>query len=57
MVEEQDDEAADIGLPGTAAAALGLVANPICLWSEYTLATTGAGLPPGPGGALGAAGE
>lgn len=26
-----------------------LQANPICLWSEYTLKTTGAGLPPGPG--------
>ena len=38
-----------------AAAASGLVANPICLWSEFTLKTTGSGLPPGPGGALGAA--
>lgn len=42
---------------GTALIALGLPANPLCLWSEYTLATTGAGLPPGPGGALGAAGK
>lgn len=45
----------DVGAAGTAAIALGLLANPIALWSEYTLATTGAGLPPGPGGALGAA--
>ncbi|PSC73380.1 hypothetical protein C2E20_3528 [Micractinium conductrix] len=45
----------DVGTVGTAAIALGLLANPICLWSEYTLKTTGAGLPPGPGGALGAA--
>ncbi|KAI3431615.1 hypothetical protein D9Q98_004664 [Chlorella vulgaris] len=45
----------DVGAAGTAAIALGLLANPICLWSEYTLKTTGAGLPPGPGGALGAA--
>jgi len=45
----------DIGAAGTAAIALGLVSNPIVLWSEYTLKTTGAGLPPGPGGALGAA--
>ena len=30
------------------------VANPVVFWSEYTLKTTGAGLPPGPGGALGA---
>jgi hypothetical protein len=34
----------DVGAAGTAAIALGLLANPICLWSEYTLATTGAGL-------------
>lgn len=45
----------DVGIAGTAAIALGLLANPVCLWSEYTLATTGSGLPPGPGGALGAA--
>lgn len=44
----------DVGTAGTAAIALGLLANPIVLWSEYTLATTGSGLPPGPGGALGA---
>jgi hypothetical protein len=44
-----------VGAAGKAAIALGLLANPICLWSEYTLKTTGAGLPPGPGGALGAA--
>jgi hypothetical protein len=44
-----------VGTVGTAAIALGLLANPIVAWSEYTLATTGAGLPPGPGGALGAA--
>lgn len=45
----------ELGAPALAAAAAGLVANPICLWSEYTLKTTGSGLPPGPGGALGAA--
>ena len=39
----------DVGAAGTAAIALGLLANPLCLWSEYTLKTTGAGLPPGPG--------
>ena len=37
-----DDD--DVGIAGTAAIALGLAANPIVLWSEYTLATTGAGL-------------
>mmetsp|Transcript_24715 Transcript_24715/g.55876 ORF Transcript_24715/g.55876 Transcript_24715/m.55876 type:complete len:180 (-) Transcript_24715:97-636(-) len=31
-----------------------LVAVPVMLWSEYTLKTTGCGLPAGPGGALGA---
>ncbi|KAI8469039.1 MAG: hypothetical protein J3K34DRAFT_425268 [Monoraphidium minutum] len=46
---------ADIGAVGLAAAALGLPASGIALWSEYTLFTTGAGLPEGPGGALGAA--
>lgn len=34
----------DIGAAGTGAIALGLIANPIVLWSEYTLKTTGAGL-------------
>lgn len=33
----------------------GLVAVPVVAWSEYTLQTTGCGLPPGPGGSLGAA--
>ena len=45
----------ELGTPALAAAAAGLVASPICLWSEFTLKTTGSGLPPGPGGALGAA--
>lgn len=45
-----------MGPAGTAAIAGGLVASPIVLLSAYTLATTGEGLPPGPGGALGAAG-
>ena len=33
---------------------LGLVANPVMLWSLYTLKTTGCGLPAGPGGLIGA---
>ena len=45
-----------VGPAGTVAIAGGLVASPIVLLSAYTLATTGEGLPPGPGGALGAAG-
>ncbi len=32
----------------------GAVAVPVCLWSEFTLQQTGCGLPPGPGGSLGA---
>ncbi|XP_050210734.1 uncharacterized protein LOC126661025 [Mercurialis annua] len=36
------------------AIAAGLVSNPVIGWSLYTLKTTGCGLPPGPGGSLGA---
>lgn len=48
---------ADVGPAGLAAIAAGLVANPVMLFSEYTLKTTGSGLPPGPGGLYGALGE
>ena len=37
--------------------AAGAISNPVVLWSEFTLKTTGCGLPPGPGGSLGALGE
>eukprot|EP00270_Netrium_digitus_P020304 TRINITY_DN831_c0_g1_i3.p1 TRINITY_DN831_c0_g1~~TRINITY_DN831_c0_g1_i3.p1 ORF type:complete len:197 (+),score=36.42 TRINITY_DN831_c0_g1_i3:57-647(+) len=37
-----------------AAAVSGLIALPVVSWSLYTLKTTGCGLPPGPGGSLGA---
>ncbi|GBG00019.1 hypothetical protein Rsub_12749 [Raphidocelis subcapitata] len=50
-----DGSSDDIGTAGVAAIAAGLPANAIMLWSEYTLFATGAGLPPGPGGLLGAA--
>jgi len=49
VVRAADDQ--DIGAAGTAAIAVGLVANPVVLWSEFTLKTTGAGLQ---GDALGA---
>jgi len=49
-VEEEEE----IGPLGLAATALGLVAAPVVLYSEYVLKTTGCGLPAGPGGALGA---
>ncbi|KAJ6800168.1 uncharacterized protein M6B38_205150 [Iris pallida] len=39
---------------GLAAAIGGLVSNPVIGWSLYTLKTTGCGLPPGPGGSIGA---
>ncbi|KAL2459020.1 hypothetical protein Fot_55306 [Forsythia ovata] len=38
----------------TAAIVGGLVATPVIGWSLYTLKTTGCGLPPGPGGSIGA---
>lgn len=53
--DDAGDAGEEVGTAGLAAAALGLPLNAVVLWSEYTLATTGAGLPPGPGGALGAA--
>ncbi|XP_057969048.1 uncharacterized protein LOC131158295 [Malania oleifera] len=37
-----------------AAIAGGLVSAPVIAWSLYTLKTTGCGLPPGPGGSIGA---
>lgn len=37
-----------------AAAVGGLISNPVIGWSLYALKTTGCGLPPGPGGSLGA---
>jgi hypothetical protein len=46
---------ADAGGSGQAVAlAVGVVALPVVAWSEFTLVSTGCGLPPGPGGALGA---
>lgn len=38
----------------TAAVVGGLVAAPVIGWSLYALKTTGCGLPPGPGGSVGA---
>ena len=38
----------------TAALVVGGISTPVVLWSEFTLQTTGCGLPPGPGGTLGA---
>ncbi|KAH7298368.1 hypothetical protein KP509_25G039700 [Ceratopteris richardii] len=50
----QSQNAAEVGTPGLVAVAAGLIANPVVGWSLYTLKTTGCGLPPGPGGSIGA---
>lgn len=49
MAKESSD-----GLVEKAAIAGGLVSTPVIAWSLYTLKTTGCGLPPGPGGSIGA---
>lgn len=54
VVAQQSSEASEVGALGTAVIAGGLVANPVVAWSLYTLKTTGCGLPPGPGGLIGA---
>jgi hypothetical protein len=50
-----DSAGGEVGTAGLAVAALGLPLNAVVLFSEYTLVTTGEGLPPGPGGLYGAA--
>ena len=42
------------GIIEKAAIVGGLVSTPVIAWSLYTLKTTGCGLPPGPGGSIGA---
>ncbi|KAJ6678603.1 hypothetical protein OIU85_009108 [Salix viminalis] len=42
------------GVVEKVAIAGGLVSTPVIAWSLYTLKTTGCGLPPGPGGSVGA---
>eukprot|EP00238_Polyblepharides_amylifera_P005855 CAMPEP_0196594012 /NCGR_PEP_ID=MMETSP1081-20130531/77136_1 /TAXON_ID=36882 /ORGANISM="Pyramimonas amylifera, Strain CCMP720" /LENGTH=184 /DNA_ID=CAMNT_0041918157 /DNA_START=92 /DNA_END=646 /DNA_ORIENTATION=- len=44
----------DVGAAGTATIGVGLVAVPVVCWSLLVLKNTGCGLPPGPGGSLGA---
>ncbi|KAK8497497.1 hypothetical protein V6N11_076595 [Hibiscus sabdariffa] len=50
----KDSSESGNGVAEKAAIAGGLVANPVIAWSLYTLKTTGCGLPPGPGGSIGA---
>ncbi|KAJ8451801.1 hypothetical protein Cgig2_007284 [Carnegiea gigantea] len=54
MAKGARDETQDIGIAGKAAIAGGLISAPMIGWSLYTLKTTGCGLPPGPGGSIGA---
>jgi len=54
MQNDNDDSNYDRGVLQTAAVTAGLVAQPIVWASLYSVATTGAGLPAGPGGLLGA---
>ncbi|XP_058069052.1 uncharacterized protein LOC131218504 [Magnolia sinica] len=53
MAKESDDTVGN-GIVEIGAAVGGLVSNPVIGWSLYTLKTTGCGLPPGPGGSIGA---
>lgn len=53
MAKETSDETSG-GLAEKAAIVGGLVSTPVIGWSLYTLKTTGCGLPPGPGGSIGA---
>lgn len=52
MAKESSE--AGTGTAGKVAIVAGLVSTPVIGWSLYTLKTTGCGLPPGPGGSIGA---
>lgn len=54
MAKESSDDTSGGGVTEIAAIAGGLVSTPVIGWSLYTLKTTGCGLPPGPGGSIGA---
>ncbi|XP_028760406.1 uncharacterized protein LOC114719115 [Neltuma alba] len=51
---KEDSEAGGGGVVEKAAIAGGLISTPVIAWSLFTLKTTGCGLPPGPGGSIGA---
>eukprot|EP01025_Chloroclados_australasicus_P060727 TRINITY_DN7829_c0_g2_i3.p1 TRINITY_DN7829_c0_g2~~TRINITY_DN7829_c0_g2_i3.p1 ORF type:complete len:170 (+),score=13.38 TRINITY_DN7829_c0_g2_i3:39-512(+) len=55
LVLNVKSEQTDAGSVGNAVGAVGVAANPLLWWSLFSLKTTGEGLPPGPGGLLGAA--
>jgi hypothetical protein len=52
--QAKSEDVDSVGAGGVAAIGGGLIANPVVWWSLYTLKTTGCGLPPGPGGSIGA---
>ncbi|KAL4568936.1 hypothetical protein LXL04_024557 [Taraxacum kok-saghyz] len=52
--KQSGEEVSTNGIAEKLAIAGGLIANPVIGWSLYTLKTTGCGLPPGPGGSIGA---
>eukprot|EP00199_Chlamydomonas_sp_CCMP681_P003430 CAMPEP_0119109142 /NCGR_PEP_ID=MMETSP1180-20130426/17402_1 /TAXON_ID=3052 ORGANISM="Chlamydomonas cf sp, Strain CCMP681" /NCGR_SAMPLE_ID=MMETSP1180 /ASSEMBLY_ACC=CAM_ASM_000741 /LENGTH=155 /DNA_ID=CAMNT_0007094857 /DNA_START=46 /DNA_END=513 /DNA_ORIENTATION=+ len=53
-VPTPDPEESELATIDYTLIATGIVANPVVLWSAWTLSQTGEGLPPGPGGAVGA---
>ncbi|KAK9749835.1 hypothetical protein RND81_02G154100 [Saponaria officinalis] len=54
MAKGMGDQSEDTGIAQIAAIGGGLISTPVIGWSLYTLKTTGCGLPPGPGGSIGA---
>ncbi|KAL5557265.1 hypothetical protein UlMin_039501 [Ulmus minor] len=54
MAKESSDDETSGGIAETLAIGGGLISTPVIGWSLYTLKTTGCGLPPGPGGSIGA---
>ncbi|CAM6124496.1 unnamed protein product [Calypogeia fissa] len=52
--QAKSEDVDSIGAVGVGAIVGGLVCNPVVGFSLYTLKTTGCGLPPGPGGSIGA---
>ncbi|KAL3637838.1 hypothetical protein CASFOL_018286 [Castilleja foliolosa] len=54
MAKETRPEKSTVTAAEAAAVIGGLISNPVIGWSLYTLKTTNCGLPPGPGGSIGA---
>ncbi|KAJ4964323.1 hypothetical protein NE237_024262 [Protea cynaroides] len=54
MAKESSSSGSGDGIIEKVAIVGGLISTPVIGWSLYTLKTTGCGLPPGPGGSIGA---